>query len=80
MPEFTGIEPFTTWDGAFTPAELDAIVAYGDGLNWSGSMILARTMPPNVSSKNEEACPDTPSSTTVAMVNVGSRQRTSAAS
>jgi len=32
MPEFTGIEPFTTWDGAFTPAELDAIIAYGEGL------------------------------------------------
>jgi hypothetical protein len=30
MPEFTGIEPYTTWDGAFTPDELDAIVAYGD--------------------------------------------------
>jgi hypothetical protein len=30
MPKFTGIEPFTTWDGAFTPQELDAIVALGD--------------------------------------------------
>ena len=32
MPEFTGLEPFTTWDGAFMPAELDAIIAYGDAL------------------------------------------------
>ena len=40
MPEFTGLEPFTTWDGAFTPAELDAIVAYGDGLRQDDATLL----------------------------------------
>lgn len=40
MPEFTGIEPFTTWDGAFTPGELDAIVAYGDALRQAEATIL----------------------------------------
>jgi PKHD-type hydroxylase len=32
MPEFTGVEPFTIWNGAFTGDELDTIVAYGDAL------------------------------------------------
>jgi PKHD-type hydroxylase len=32
MPEFTGVEPFTIWNGAFTDNELDAIVAFGDAL------------------------------------------------
>lgn len=40
MPEFTGLEPFTTWDGAFTPAELDAIIAYGDALGQGEATIL----------------------------------------
>lgn len=40
MPEFTGLEPFTTWDGAFTPAELDAIVAYGDAMRQAEATIL----------------------------------------
>jgi len=40
MPEFTGLEPFTTWDGAFTAAELDAIVAYGDALGGAEATIL----------------------------------------
>src|SRR5579862_190767 len=30
MSEFSGLEPFTIWNGAFTAKELDAIVAYGD--------------------------------------------------
>jgi len=40
MPEFTGIEPYTTWDGAFTPEELDAIVAYGDALGQIQATII----------------------------------------
>lgn len=40
MPEFTGIEPYTTWDGALTPEELDAIVAYGDGLGRTDATII----------------------------------------
>ena len=40
MPEFTGIEPFTTWDGAFTPDELDAIIAYGDGLKQDAASVM----------------------------------------
>jgi len=40
MPEFTGIEPFTTWDGAFIPEELDAIVAYGDALRQAEATLL----------------------------------------
>lgn len=32
MAEFTGLEPFTTWDGAFAAHELDAIIAHGDAL------------------------------------------------
>ena len=40
MPEFTGLEPFTTWDGAFTPAELDAIVAYGDAMRQAEATLL----------------------------------------
>jgi PKHD-type hydroxylase len=40
MPEFTGIEPFTVWNGAFTAQELDAIVAYGDGLRQAEATIL----------------------------------------
>ena len=26
------LQPFAVWENAFTPAELDAIVAHGDGL------------------------------------------------
>jgi PKHD-type hydroxylase len=44
MPEFTGIEPYTTWDGAFTPAELDAIVAYGDSLKQDEATLLDSTV------------------------------------
>jgi PKHD-type hydroxylase len=40
MPEFTGIEPFTTWDGAFTAEELDAIVAYGDAMRQAEATLL----------------------------------------
>jgi PKHD-type hydroxylase len=40
MPEFTGLEPFTTWDGAFTAEELDAIVAYGDALRRAEATVL----------------------------------------
>lgn len=40
MPEFTGIEPFTIWNGAFTAEELDAIVAYGDALRQADATIL----------------------------------------
>jgi PKHD-type hydroxylase len=40
MPEFTGIEPFTTWDGAFTAEELDAIVAYGDAMGQAEATLL----------------------------------------
>jgi len=40
MPEFTGIEPFTTWDGAFSAAELDSIVAYGDALSMAEAGVL----------------------------------------
>jgi PKHD-type hydroxylase len=40
VPEFTGIEPFTSWDGAFTPAELDAIIAYGDALKQDEATLL----------------------------------------
>src|SRR5579883_659022 len=40
MPEFTGLEPFTTWDGAFTPAELDAIIACGDAMGQAEATIL----------------------------------------
>ena len=40
MPEFTGLEPFTTWDGAFTAKELDAIVAYGDALRQAEATVL----------------------------------------
>ena len=40
MPEFTGIEPYTTWDGAFTPQELDAIIAWGDGLKQDPATLL----------------------------------------
>ena len=44
MPEFTGLEPFTTWDGAFTPAELDAIVAYGDAIGQAEATIMDATV------------------------------------
>ena len=40
MPEFTGLEPFTTWDGAFTARELDAVVAYGDALKQDEATLL----------------------------------------
>jgi len=40
MPEFTGLEPFTTWDGAFAAEELDAIVAYGDAIRQAEATIL----------------------------------------
>lgn len=40
MPEFTGLEPFTTWDGAFTAAELEAIVAYGDALRQAEATVM----------------------------------------
>ena len=40
MPEFTGLEPYTTWDGAFTAEELDAIVAYGDALRQAEATVL----------------------------------------
>jgi PKHD-type hydroxylase len=43
MPEFSGIEPFTSWDGAFTASELDAIVAYGDALGQAEATIMAST-------------------------------------
>jgi PKHD-type hydroxylase len=40
MAEFTGIEPYTTWDGALTPEELDAIIAYGDALEPAQATII----------------------------------------
>src|ERR1700759_1901474 len=40
MPEFTGLEPFTTWDGAFTAQELDTIVAYGDALRQAEATVM----------------------------------------
>ena len=40
MPEFTGVESFTSWNGAFTANELDAIVAHGDGLNPAEATVL----------------------------------------
>jgi PKHD-type hydroxylase len=40
MPEFSGLEPFTTWNGAFTAQELDAIVAYGDALRQAEATLL----------------------------------------
>jgi len=40
MPEFSGIEPYTSWDGAFAPQELDAIVAYGDALRQAEATII----------------------------------------
>lgn len=40
MPEFTGLEPFTVWNGAFTPEELDAIVAYGDSLRQADATVM----------------------------------------
>jgi len=40
MPEFTGLEPFTTWDGAFTAPELDSIVAYGDELRRAEASVM----------------------------------------
>jgi PKHD-type hydroxylase len=43
MPEFTGLEPFTSWDGAFTVQELDAIVAYGDALAKDDATLLDST-------------------------------------
>ena len=40
MPEFTGLEPFTTWNGAFSAQELNAIVAYGDALRQAEAIVL----------------------------------------
>ena len=40
MPEFSGLEPFTTWDGAFTAKELDSIVAYGDALRQADAGVM----------------------------------------
>ena len=40
MPEFTGLETFTIWNGAFTAEELDAIVAYGDALRQAEATVL----------------------------------------
>jgi PKHD-type hydroxylase len=40
MPEFSGVEPFTSWDGAFTDKELDAIVAYGDALRPAEATVM----------------------------------------
>ena len=40
MPEFTGLEPFTTWDGAFTPGELDAIVSFGDAIGQAEATVM----------------------------------------
>jgi PKHD-type hydroxylase len=40
MPEFTGLESFTIWNGAFTAKELDAIVAYGDALRQAEATVL----------------------------------------
>jgi PKHD-type hydroxylase len=40
MPEFTGLEPFTIWNGAFTAKELDAIVAYGDALREAEATVM----------------------------------------
>jgi PKHD-type hydroxylase len=40
MPEFSGLEPFTSWDGAFTAEELDAIVAFGDALRPAAAAVL----------------------------------------
>jgi PKHD-type hydroxylase len=52
MPEFTGLEPFTTWDGAFTPSELDAIVAYGDALRQAEATLLDSADSPDSSYRN----------------------------
>jgi PKHD-type hydroxylase len=41
MREFTGLEPFTIWDGAFTPKELDTIVAYGDALRPADATVMS---------------------------------------
>lgn len=40
MPEFTGLEPFTIWDGAFAAQELDAIIAYGDALRQAEATVM----------------------------------------
>lgn len=40
MPEFTGLEPLTIWNGAFTAKELDAIIAYGDALRPAEASVL----------------------------------------
>ncbi len=40
MPEFTGLEPFTIWNGAFTATELDAIVACGDALREAEATVM----------------------------------------
>ena len=39
MPGFTGLEPFTIWDGTFTATELDAIVACGDALRQADATV-----------------------------------------
>jgi PKHD-type hydroxylase len=39
VTEFTGVEPFTVWSGAFTDKELDDIVAYGDALRQAEARI-----------------------------------------
>jgi PKHD-type hydroxylase len=43
MPEFTGVEPFTIWNGAFTDNELDAIVALGDALSQAEATVKGDT-------------------------------------
>jgi PKHD-type hydroxylase len=40
MPEFSGLEPFTFWNGAFTAEELDKIVAYGDALRQAEATVM----------------------------------------
>jgi len=52
MPEFTGLEPFTTWDGAFTAQELDTIVAYGDALGQAAATVMDLANSQNDSVRN----------------------------
>lgn len=40
MAEYSGLEPFTSWNGAFTDQELDAIVALGDGLRPAEATVM----------------------------------------
>ena len=40
MSQFSGLEPFTFWNGAFTPEELDRITACGDALREAEATVM----------------------------------------